>query len=129
MILRSVKPLIQPLKVGNVNRLKMGRGVLWCFPIYAGLPGSDLKPLRGDFQPTHASPENGQVLTSKGPNRAANTFNSMERVYSRAIAFSNRRCSVPLESSDQMGGGVRSPDPRHWIWGPCTRKKVCSTWV
>ena len=29
---------------------------------------------------------------------AANTFNSIERVYSRAIAFSNRRCSVPLES-------------------------------
>ena len=30
--------------------------------------------------------------------RAANTFNNIERVYSRAIAFSNRRCSVPLES-------------------------------
>ena len=29
---------------------------------------------------------------------AANTFNNIERVYSRAIAFSNRRCSVPLES-------------------------------
>ena len=29
---------------------------------------------------------------------AANTFNSIERVYSRAIAFSNRRCSVPIES-------------------------------
>ena len=31
--------------------------------------------------------------------RAANTFNNKERVYSRAIAFSNRRCSVPLEST------------------------------
>ena len=30
---------------------------------------------------------------------AANTFNNIERVYSRAIAFSNRRCSVPLEST------------------------------
>ena len=30
---------------------------------------------------------------------AANTFNNKERVYSRAIAFSNRRCSVPLEST------------------------------
>ena len=29
---------------------------------------------------------------------AANTFNNKERVYSRAIAFSHRRCSVPLES-------------------------------
>ena len=33
---------------------------------------------------------------------AANTFNSIERVYNRAIAFSNRRCSVPLESSLPM---------------------------
>ena len=31
--------------------------------------------------------------------RAANTFNNKERVYSRAIAFSHRRCSVPLEST------------------------------
>ena len=29
----------------------------------------------------------------------ANTFNNKERVYSSAIAFSNRRCSVPLEST------------------------------
>ena len=33
-----------------------------------------------------------------GP-RAANAFNSIEWVYSKAIAFSNRRCLVPLESS------------------------------
>ena len=52
---------------------------------------------------------------------AANTFNNIERVYSRAIAFSNRRCSVPLESmlptsqvctrvllSHPRGGGVNS---------------------
>jgi hypothetical protein len=31
--------------------------------------------------------------------RAANTFNNKERVYSRAIAFSNPRCSVLLEST------------------------------
>ena len=30
---------------------------------------------------------------------AANTFNKKERVYSRAMAFSTRRCSVPLEST------------------------------
>ena len=38
---------------------------------------------------------NGLLFFVRG---AANTFNSIERVYSRAIAFSNRRCSVPLES-------------------------------
>ena len=36
------------------------------------------------------------VMLDKG---AANTFNTKERVYSRAIAFSHRRCSVPLEST------------------------------
>ena len=33
---------------------------------------------------------------------AANTFNDIERVYSRAIAFSNRRCSVPLLPTSQV---------------------------
>ena len=33
------------------------------------------------------------------PTGGTNTFNNKERVYSRAIAFSNRRCSVPLEST------------------------------
>ena len=37
-----------------------------------------------------------QLLSDTG---AAKTFNSIERVYSRAIAFSDRRCSVPIESS------------------------------
>ena len=40
------------------------------------------------------------------PGGAANTFNNIERVYSRAIAFSNRRCSVPLESNPGGGGGM-----------------------
>ena len=50
---------------------------------------------------------------------AANTFSNKERVYSRAIAFSNRRCSVLLESTlpnisamyihnTQWGGGVEA---------------------
>ena len=37
---------------------------------------------------------------------AANTFNNIERVYSRAIAFSNRRCSVPLESAEIGTRGI-----------------------
>ena len=37
----------------------------------------------------------GRQVARRG---AANTFNNIEQVYSRAIAFSNRRCSVPLES-------------------------------
>ena len=37
--------------------------------------------------------------TGGGGGGGANTFNNKERVYSRAIAFSNRRCSVPLEST------------------------------
>ena len=40
-----------------------------------------------------------RVFCWVGQNWAANTFNNIERVYSRAIAFSNRRCSVPLEST------------------------------
>ena len=40
--------------------------------------------------------------TNTPQSRAAHTFNSIERVYSRAIAFSGRRCSVPLESSLPM---------------------------
>ena len=43
----------------------------------------------------------GAFARGRGSRRvglAANTFNNIERVYSTAIAFSNRRCSVPLES-------------------------------
>ena len=36
---------------------------------------------------------------ARGGGGVANTFNIKERVYSRAIAFSDRRCSVPLESA------------------------------
>ena len=63
------------------------------------------------------------ILTLCGPERVPvgggggrkHTFNSIERVYSRAIAFSHRRCSVPLESWLPMtllcGGGGGAPPP------------------
>ena len=43
-------------------------------------------------------PEVGGEVFLPGFKGAANTFNNIERVYGRAIAFSNRRCPVPLES-------------------------------
>ena len=43
-------------------------------------------------------PRNSSFCMTGGRAGAANTFNNIERVYSKAIAFSNRRCSVPLES-------------------------------
>ena len=41
-------------------------------------------------------------LSSKLSEVVSNTFNSIERVYSRAIVFSNPTCSVPLECSLPM---------------------------
>ena len=57
------------------------------------MPGALILPLISGYQ----------ILVPNQPARyhrggAANTFNIIERVYSRAIAFSNCRCSVPLES-------------------------------
>ena len=80
-----------------------------------------------------------------GGGEAANTFSSTERVYSRAIAFSNRRCSVPLESSlpmtmlpplplaqarprSQKSGqnGGSTPTPALRQGRACTRGGVCT---
>ena len=40
----------------------------------------------------------GLPLKARRHLRPQTQFNNIERVYSRAIAFSNRKCSVPLES-------------------------------
>ena len=55
------------------------------------------------FSAGNTSPQNHQPTLGPGwDGVAANTFNNIERVYGRAIAFSNRRCSFPLESSRPM---------------------------
>ena len=41
------------------------------------------------------------------------TFNSIEQVYSRAMAFSNRRCSVLLECVCVRGGGYAGHKALH----------------
>ena len=42
MILQGVEQTIQSLEVGYANRAKRGGRVMWCFPLFAGLPSFDL---------------------------------------------------------------------------------------
>ena len=80
---------------------------LWCNPVMAKCrwPGRCFKAVRILLSLSLLSNKGQSKVETKISNnlsvatRAANTFNNKERVYSRAIAFSNRRCSVPLEST------------------------------
>ena len=58
--------------------------------IGGGAPGDCDAPGAATTMPRRRAPKTG--------GGGANTFNNIERVYSRAKAFSNRRCSVPLQS-------------------------------
>ena len=72
MMLQGIKPTIQPLGVGYANRPKKAQngGVCGVFPYVLTCLALISQPLRGDFQPAHASletAENRQLLSGKGP--------------------------------------------------------------